>query len=381
MLHAIDKVFWGVAANARNADFWSYTGMYRAFLEERGTLLDNGTGYLLPRVGRAAEPARTECDFFSALCRVRAHDGCELRYLQFNQLNPDVDTPRATGLRSMLVGVLAAVQHHDELSWMVNEARGTYSVSMKPEAEAAVIQRTLAGLEWLAKRGAEIVLLPELVSSNGLHERIAKWLQAREAAKPRLVITGTFLQPDPEKGGVRNRAHAIDCDGGVLWSQDKMHQYKFTAEHQREASCKLASKDLIEDIDVSNRCLVIVDSPLGERIAILICEDFARTVPQKQLLVEAGANVLLVPVMASAKEDPPAVKTDWRKRCALDFADEARAVSLVSNSGALLFPRDRARDISDYVCAVDSYKTKVYDSAEPLFGSSGIDAVLLQVEL
>ncbi|MFC4310540.1 hypothetical protein ACFPN2_15725 [Steroidobacter flavus] len=380
-LNAIDRVFWGVSPGARGADLWPYLGMYRALLREQRPLLRGVSGHLLPRVGRAAQPARSERDFFSSLCRMQAHDGCGIEYLLCDRLGPTGAAPLAPGRRSMRVGVVAAVQHPSELSWTVDKRRQVYSVALKPEAEAAVIRRTLAGLQWLAAEGAEIVLLPELVASTALDERVREWLLACKSSKPRLVITGTYLKSVPGRRQARNRAHAVDGDGLELWYQDKMHQYNFTADHQRDGGCILADEALVEDIDVSDRSLVIVDSPLGERIAIQICEDFARTVPQKQLLVEAGVNVLLVPVMAAAKKHPPAIKTEWLKRCALDFADEVRALSLVSNSGALLCPEGRPREVSDYVCAVDSYKTKTYNSAKPFPGLTEIDAILLQVEL
>lgn len=379
-LHAIDRLFWGFAPGAGGADEWLYLAMYRALLREGRALLRTVPGYLLPRVGRAARPARTECDFFSNLCRVRAQDGCNVRYLLFDELNP-WGTVSPTGRRSLRVGVLATVQHHNELTWTPDLDKGVYTVRLKRSAEAVVIQRTLDGLQWLADSGAEIVLLPELVSSNTVDRRIREWLRTREAAKPRLVITGTYLKAASKNSRPRrNRAHAIDCCGEQLWHQDKLHQYTFTADHQRQGQCKLAEADLVEDIDVSDRNLFIADSPLGERIAVLICEDFARSAPQKQLLVELGVNVILVPVMNPARPDPATGDMDWIKRYALDFASEPSALSLIGNSGALVFPDGRKRCENDYVCAIDSYRTKTYETIQSYPGPQ-IDAVLLQVEL
>lgn len=378
VLHAIDSVFWGLAPAAGGTDEWLYLAMYRAMLREGQALLRQVPGYLLPRVGRAVHPALTECDFFSNLCRVHAQDGCNVRYLLFDELNPLGHAWPATGSRSMRVGVVAVVQHHSELTWTPDPKRGVYTVSLSRKAQAAVIERTLNGLQWLSEQGAEIVLLPELVSSSALDRRIREWLQQRESRKPRLVITGTYVKPPSNKSRARrNRAHAIDCSGLQLWHQDKLHRYNFTTEHQRLGRCVLADVDLVEDIDVSSRSLFIADSPLGERIAIMICEDFSHVLPHKQLLVELGVNVILVPVMNPAREDP---RADWIRRYALGFAREPGALSLVGNSGALLFPDGRPRLPSDYVCAIDSYKTKVYDSAQP-YPKPDIDAVLLQVEL
>lgn len=380
-LHLIDTAFWGLGPAADGSDDWGYLALYRAMLWEGTSLLKAVPGYLLPRVGRAARPARTECDFFSNLCRVRAQDSCEVEYLLFDELNP-AGAGISSGRRSMRVGVLAAVQHHDELSWTIDAKKRLYTVSLKATAEANILQRTLAGLEWLADNGAEIVLIPELVSSDTLDQNIREWLKNREGPKPRLIVTGTYMKRASKSSRRhRNRAHVIDCTGSELWCQDKLHPYTFTLDHQRDGKWTLGGgTELVEDIDVSGRKLFIADSPLGERIAVLICEDFARAAPQKQLLVELGVNVILVPVMNPARPDPATNRSDWIKRYALDYASEPRALSLVGNSGALLFPPGRERSEYDYVCAIDTYRTKTYDTAK-YFPKPAIDAVLITVEL
>jgi hypothetical protein len=135
---------------------------------------------------------------------------------------------------------------------------------------------------------------------------------------------------------IRNRAHVYDSEGELVWTQDKLHAYRFTSQEQQSGNFPLGDKgvvDRIEAIDVEPRTLYVVDLSSTQRVSVLTCEDFIQPDPHRAVLAEIMATTILVPIMGGARENPG---NDWIHDAALTYVRHPGATSVMANSGALI---------------------------------------------
>lgn len=247
-----------------------------------------------------------------------------------------VDSPGPDGFKS--IGIIPTINTHKELEW-AKEPGDRYSVAEKVDSRMAIQVRVGEALSRLLDEGAELILMPELVSSLGLSEFVANEVGRRRRAglhTPHLIVAGTFMARDGER--VRNRAHIYDREGELVWMQDKLHAYRFTSHEQQRAKYPLGDKDVvdrIEAIDIEPRTLYIVDLSSTQRISVLTCEDFGQPEPHRDVLAEIMATTILVPIMGGAREQPGG---DWIHDAALTYVRHPGATSVMANSGALIGP-------------------------------------------
>lgn len=240
------------------------------------------------------------------------------------------------------IGIVPTVTRASELQW-TRDGDNRYSVEIKPTASAAISTRVQTALAELVSRGADLVVLPELVGAEWLEQFIADWMsmQPSHVQLPALVVAGTRLAHD-EDGRVRNRAHVLGAKGELAWTQDKLHAYTFRAEDQHQANCPLGTVDLChrtEAIAVDPRTLTIMDLSSSQRVVLLTCEDFAQEEPHTASIRALQATLVLVPVMAPgrAQEDQT-----WLHRRGMDYVQQPGAASVIANSGALVLTHQGA---------------------------------------
>jgi hypothetical protein len=328
--HCLDSVFWGLMSGPTMSYRSAYLSDYR-FLYRSGESLIHIPligGLLLPRSTRKALPARAVADLFDNMVRIELPTTCQVDYNFLDQSSTHAD-----GL--LRLGVIPAIQRANELDWQADIDRRTYQVRLAAAAEASVVDRTLAALDWLLLQEAEIILMPELVSSATLLRRIKQWRASHPSPFPRLIVAGSHLCPSTATAGkFANRAHIIGPSGMEMWAQNKMNPYTYTAQHQIACNHLLSTPpvDLVEDIDRLPVILAVRDTLEGERLAVLICEDFARDLPHRATLVNMGVNRLFVPVMNGARGSVH----DWIARHGITYANEPFAVSVVANSATLV---------------------------------------------
>jgi len=245
-----------------------------------------------------------------------------------------VDSPGIDGFKS--IGIIPTINAHDELEW-TKELGDRYSVAEKVALRAVIHARVGEALSRLLDEGAELILIPELVSSLGLNEFIADEIDSRRRKglpTPYLVLAGTHMAQDGER--IRNRAHVYDTEGELVWAQDKLHAYRFTSQEQQSGNYPLGDKDVvdrIEAIDVEPRTLYVVDLSSTQRVTILTCEDFIQPDPHRAVLAEIMATTILVPIMGGARGNPD---NDWIHDAALTYVRHPGATSVMANSGALI---------------------------------------------
>lgn len=193
-----------------------------------------------------------------------------------------------------------------------------------------VARSTLAQiLNRCAEGRVDILCFPELTLDTTLLGELRLLLETRNQNQhPLLVVAGSF---HVDSGGRWvNRCRILSGRGEILASQDKCVFYRVPA-IQAQASPGLRAllgideRGGYEDIDLSST-LNVLETPLG-RLATPICLDFCGD-QIRDLLVECGINLLLVPAMT------PEMRP-FQER-ARDLGTQSRAVTFVTNSGWLL---------------------------------------------
>jgi predicted amidohydrolase len=140
------------------------------------------------------------------------------------------------------------------------------------------------GLEILNKKGAELVVLPEMWSCGFdyplLKEHSLKTPEILEklgvyAKKYSMVILGSLPEFDDNK--IYNAAYVVEKDGSVRSSYRKVHLFSLTGEHKRFSRGEKA---------------VVADTSVG-RVGILICYDL-RFPELSRLLADMKADIIAV---------------------------------------------------------------------------------------
>jgi predicted amidohydrolase len=326
----LDRLFDGL--NQEEADdHLPYLAHYRRYLIEHGTLFDPPTadGVLIARAAPASAAAREVADLFSQLIRVPLETGYAL---EFRTIDRGYSArKRGDALR---VGFVPVAHTPKQLDWPHTEDH--YTCSLLPGEEAAIWGTLEETLNWVRRHDVFAVVLPELVSSESLLQRISRWRAGIHHPLPQLIVAGSYLCDDPHlPGKPRNRAVMLDSSGVRLWTQDKMHPYVFTVEHQELAEHVLCTpaRNLEENIGTAPRLLQVRDFYPGRfRCAIAICEDFARVQPYHPAMRSLAATHLFIPIMNPARTGG----SDWIKRYGISLAQEGHTISVVANSGVLV---------------------------------------------
>ena len=235
------------------------------------------------------------------------------------------------------IGLVPTIHVASELAWS-HELNHRYSIRESAAMQDAVHTRVRSALDLLLANGADLILLPELVSGPELVTMLKDYLRDRQLAgqpNPALVLAGTQMADDD--GLKRNRAVVLDSWGDVAWHQDKMHAYCFTADEQVKARLPLGNDDLVdrlEDIDLEPRVLTVVDLSPSQRVVVLTCEDFAQDLPHRSAVSDICATTLLVPIMAVGRESHRV--QGWITDAAMNYVRHPGATSIVANSAALV---------------------------------------------
>jgi len=114
-----------------------------------------------------------------------------------------------------------------------------------------------------------------------------------------LVAAGSWHVLDA--GSWVNRCEVLDHRGDRIWAHEKLAEYRITPENVQTAPglkerLGITDQGGVEGIRRGTR-LEFCDSPLG-RIAVAICVGFFHQ-PLEQLLIDSGADLLLVPAMTT----------------------------------------------------------------------------------
>jgi len=136
-------------------------------------------------------------------------------------------------------------------------------------------------VEETARRGAHILVFPELCLRAEDLDRLRRCLAARDARFPTLVVAG--LAHAPAFGGAShvNEAVVLAADGKELWRHEKVEPFT----HRQHGMEDIVPRQSPE--------YLFADTPIG-RIVVNICRDLRSDVPMV-LNRALGTSLLLVP--------------------------------------------------------------------------------------
>lgn len=321
------------------SDETSYLADYRARMTGGNTLLRQGErvdGYLMHRLRKHAGPIRTLDDCFDHLVRIPALANLELSYRLWG-------SPIKADKGVLRVGVIPVVQARDELEWS-EPSRETYQVKVaNEEQQKKLTERVLSALAWMADQQVDLVLMPELVGSQSMLDCIKAWRGGPEQGeKPQLILTGSFLHPEP--GGSspegrtdqRNCACVIDERGVRVAVQNKLHRRTFSATDPGPHGVFSEACDRHEGIAITPRQLAVMDVAEHERLCVLIGEDFNQQDPHCEVIRKLGVSRILVPGMRALRRlgSSSSVTLDIPQATLVRYPTASQYV--MANSGALL---------------------------------------------
>lgn len=296
----------------------------RQMLVTRGTLTEEALGRVIPAVARSAWGNASQ-KFFHNLLRIPS--GAD----RFVDYRTESSIMRRSPGEPLHVGFIPTVQHSQEVTWSLEGE--CFAVGLSPKHEKVVIERVIRGLEWLVENGADIVVIPELVSSTAMRSRVCEWLKDQAAVQPLFVACGS--EAVPSKSGTRrtNRAFVLGPSGRPLWEQDKHHQYAMEPKNIESLGLKaVLGAQPRNEIGASALSRVVIRDIHGAgRFCVLVCEDFARANPGQDALRSFQVDMAIVIVM-----DGPFPEGGWRKRNAVNLAQEPGSRIAIANSRAVL---------------------------------------------
>ena len=288
-------------------------------------------------------------DYFHNLLRVEKVSDCFVRIdvvpsAQDMEMNPDelrigivplVETLKTDGTKAQLLpGPLFLVKEPG--------TQPAFGIRIETPIDPALpceelCERADAALRYLADRGAQIVLFPEMVVPDPVLDRLRKVLfdlTDSGRARPALVLAGSFSRMSGKPSSIPpfNVAVILNGRGEELWRQKKLQPYEMKRYEQKLFGLEkiLDSDSCREYMAFDPRVLRFVDSRQnGLRMVSLICEDATRA-PGVKVAREIRANLILVPVMAGP------LTNECGFASGLDpIVNDYDAVFVVANSGAL----------------------------------------------
>jgi predicted amidohydrolase len=243
------------------------------------------------------------------------------------------DFTRLAREQGVVFGCVPFLENLDELQWQsdVDSGGQFFRASLTPTQD--VRDRIAIVLAALDASPAMVGVVPELCLTD---EVLGYWREAIDAnPAPRdshlrwiFVGTGDVGGGDPPA----NRGHLLDrLTGESLVQQDKIHPFVLN-EHQIQtwglAPFLGDASSSREDIRRGQN-LAVVESNLG-RLAILICEDLARTMTLGPALREHGLSIAICPVFSEVLE-----LYHWEHSKAKEYAAQVGTQMLVANSRAV----------------------------------------------
>jgi hypothetical protein len=243
--------------------------------------------------------------------------------------------------------------------WLQKQADG--STEKSPLDAASIVDGLLAPLLEQAKLACgsnEIhgIVMPECALSHELANAVAALLREKNID---FFITGV-LDPVPEQHKTpsalpHNRASTFLFlkDAGskpqgtaalLMNSQSKHHRWSLDPQQVKRYALNFPERSTVseahrakqwwEGIDISDRDLPFYAIRQGVSLAVLICEDLARTDPAMTVIRAVGPNLVIALLM-----DGPQLETRWPARYATVLADDPGSSVLTLTCAALV---DRA---------------------------------------
>ena len=140
------------------------------------------------------------------------------------------------------VGLAPIAEDADDLAFASHARRGRPYLDAQPRDVAQLQKRLIEGVMTLLDRGAELIVLPELVVPQNTVDALAAALKARSAPRPdALIVCGSGLTTVAGETGLHfNEAVVLNGHGLELFRQRKIHPFNMGDQRMRECGLPFA---------------------------------------------------------------------------------------------------------------------------------------------
>lgn len=298
--------------------------VYLTHLSMHGNLLPatSGAGGLILPKNNSSRLGTALPHFFQNLIRIDEADAPVVRY----RIGPSAGT-RLGGGR---VAVAALVVNEGTVTWRASSHGAV--MELEPSAVAGVAASILPVLDELSSHGVCVVVMPELVSHTEVRTAIMGWMRRNADVAPLIVAGSEPIEVETGKARV-NRSFVLGPGGFEIWTQDKAHQFVFTADLLKDANLVpyLGCDDIQEECFGSTSIVEVRDLPGLGRGMVSICEDFDRDLPGPRVARLTGPDLLMVPVL-----DCPPKPRNWWSQGGMTRTRDPGARVIIANSYALM---------------------------------------------
>lgn len=272
-------------------------------------------GWVLPKAA-ASDRGQHLSKKFTHLCRPIPVPGVRVEYRRLGPTFPYLPDGKVR------VAFCPLVTDPTEIGMKaLPDSRFSVTVDGKEALEAKCINILNA-----MRESVDLLVFPELVLTRDIVDRLQSELERLRSngARLQVIVAGTHLNCSVNPP--HNTAAILLPVRWKGWRQNKMHRYRMSAGEQKEYGFPFGqpAEDREEDISIDRR-LVVCDCGLG-RVAVLICEDLARSGPGRAAAVEYGVSLLIVPTLDGPTFLPrsggPWHLEKWSARYARDLQDE-----------------------------------------------------------
>lgn len=231
------------------------------------------------------------------------------------------------------IGFAPVAEDADDLAFVTTARRHRPFLDARPRDADALRDRTAAAVANLLDRGADLIVLPELVVPGPAASALSSALQGR-APQDALIVCGSGLTDVVGATGLPfNETVVMDARGRELLRQRKVHPFNMGAGRMRNCGVGFADgcegRPHLEDIE-PHGTIEICDLHGAGRLMVAICEDLEQETPGGVVARAVRPDWMITPVL-----DVGQTLGRWTHQRAIEIARRTGSHVVVSCSATL----------------------------------------------
>lgn len=271
------------------------------------------------------------------------------------------------------VGLAPVAEDADDLAFTSHKRGGRPYLDARPRDIDRLQTRLINTVATLLDRGAELIVLPELVVPQEMADILAAALKARPAPRPdAMIVCGSGLTTMAGDSGLHfNEAVVLNGHGLELFRQRKIHPFNMGDQRMRECGIPFAdgceNRPHMEDIEPYTEIMVRDLTGVG-RTMVAICEDLEQYDPIGDTVMSTRPDWVITPVLDVSQEPGR-----WTHQRSIELGRKTGSQFVVSCSASLTVRKSKAATLSELppgqmglgvLYAGDTRRVKIVDASE-----------------
>lgn len=271
------------------------------------------------------------------------------------------------------VGLAPIAEDADDLAFTPHKRGGRPYLDARPRDVDLLQTRLINSVTTLLDRGAELIVLPELVVPQETADVLATALKARPTPRPEaMIVCGSGLTTMAGDTGLHfNEAVVLNGYGLELFRQRKIHPFNMGNHRMRECGIPFAdgceNRPHMEDIEPCTEIMVRDLTGVG-RTMVAICEDLEQFDPIGDTVMATRPDWVITPVLDISQKPGR-----WTHQRSIELGRKTGAQFVVSCSASLTVRMEKAMRLSELspgqmglgmLYAGDSRRVKIVDASE-----------------